>query len=121
MLNVLDEFTREALGCEVARSITAARSDPSARAPGTLAARLSRWRGSGLRQGYASADFEAAVERSGALLIRPARRDEPPATFNLSSIRQRIESVYQTLKTTDSGARAARSWPASPESVELLI
>jgi len=49
-------------------------------------------------KGYASADFEAAVGELGALVVRPARRDEPRAGFRLSAIRQRIESTYQTLK-----------------------
>src|SRR5512144_883814 len=49
-------------------------------------------------KGYAGADFEAAVAELGALVVRPARKDEPPTGFRLSAIRQRIESVYQTLK-----------------------
>jgi hypothetical protein len=49
-------------------------------------------------KGYASVDFEAAVGELGACVVRPARRDEPPTGFRLAAIRQRIESVYQTLK-----------------------
>ena len=49
-------------------------------------------------KGYASREFEAAVAGLGASVIRPARKDEPPTGLRLGSIRQRIESVYQTLK-----------------------
>lgn len=49
-------------------------------------------------KGYASREFEATVAELGATVFRPARRDEPPSGFRLSAIRQRIESVYQTLK-----------------------
>lgn len=64
-------------------------------------------------KGYAGADFEAAVAELGALVVRPARKDEPPTGFRLSAIRQRIESVYQTLKDVLTlerhGARTLRS------------
>jgi len=50
-------------------------------------------------KGYAGAEFEAAcAERFGAQVLRPARQDEPDNALHLSSIRQRIESVFQTLK-----------------------
>jgi hypothetical protein len=50
-------------------------------------------------KGFAGADFEAAVSELEALLLRPSRLDEPrrpdPA---IGWIRQRIESIIQTLK-----------------------
>jgi hypothetical protein len=49
-------------------------------------------------KGYAGRDFEAAVGRMGAVLVRPVRRDEAGAPLWLAPIRQRIESVFFTLK-----------------------
>jgi Transposase DDE domain len=50
-------------------------------------------------KGYAGKDFETTVaERFGALLLRPARKDEPDKGPHLAPIRQRIESIFWTLK-----------------------
>jgi hypothetical protein len=49
-------------------------------------------------KGYTGRDFEANVADIGALVLRPARKDEPDNGLHLSSIRQRIESVFQTCK-----------------------
>jgi hypothetical protein len=50
-------------------------------------------------KGYAGRDFEAHVaERFGATILRPARRDEHARGPALSWIRQRIESIFWTLK-----------------------
>src|SRR3954447_11245075 len=50
-------------------------------------------------KGYAGRDFETCVaERFGATILRPARRDEPARGPALSWIRQRIESIFWTLK-----------------------
>jgi hypothetical protein len=49
-------------------------------------------------KGYAGAGFELAVEGMGAKVLRPARQDEPDNGLHLSSIRQRIESVFWTCK-----------------------
>jgi hypothetical protein len=49
-------------------------------------------------KGYASREFEAAIAKLGAQVLRPARKDEPDNGLHLSSIRQRIESVFQTCK-----------------------
>jgi hypothetical protein len=50
-------------------------------------------------KGYVGAAFEAAVERIGGVVVRPARKDEPPGSRpHLGRIRQRIESVFQTFK-----------------------
>jgi hypothetical protein len=49
-------------------------------------------------KGYASREFEHEVGELGALVLRPARKDEPDNGPHLSSIRQRIESVFQTCK-----------------------
>ena len=50
-------------------------------------------------QASAGREFAAEVEaRFAAQLLRPARKDEPRASFSLSVIRQRIESVFLTLK-----------------------
>jgi Transposase DDE domain len=50
-------------------------------------------------KGYAGKDFETTVaERFGALLLRPARKDEPDKGPHLAPIRQCIESIFWTLK-----------------------
>jgi len=50
-------------------------------------------------KGYAGRDFEAHVaERFGARILRPARQDEHHRGPALSWIRQRIESIFWTLK-----------------------
>jgi hypothetical protein len=50
-------------------------------------------------KGYAGRDFELAVaEHFGARILRPARKDEPGRGPVLSWIRQRIESIFWTLK-----------------------
>ena len=49
-------------------------------------------------KGYAGVDFALAVEGMQALVLRPARKDEPDNGLHLSSIRQRIESVFWTCK-----------------------
>jgi hypothetical protein len=50
-------------------------------------------------KGYAGRDFEAqAKQRFGATILRPGRRDEPHRGPALSWIRQRIESIFWTLK-----------------------
>jgi Transposase DDE domain len=50
-------------------------------------------------KGYAGRDFEHhAAERFGARILRPARRNEPGRGPVLSWIRQRIESIFFTLK-----------------------
>jgi Transposase DDE domain len=50
-------------------------------------------------KGYVGQQFAAEVEaRFGAEILRPNRKDEPASALHLSSIRQRIESVFWTLK-----------------------
>ena len=50
-------------------------------------------------KGFAGADFEAAVRALRALLLRPSRSDEPErANPPIGWIRQRIESIVNTLK-----------------------
>ncbi len=49
-------------------------------------------------KGYAGREFALAVERLHAIVARPARSDEPANGLNLSTIRQRIESVFWTCK-----------------------
>ena len=50
-------------------------------------------------KGYAGAEFAAhAAERYAATVLRPARKDEPDNDLHLSGIRQRIESIFWTLK-----------------------
>jgi hypothetical protein len=50
-------------------------------------------------KGYAGREFAATVaERFGAVVLRPARANEPDNGLHLSGIRQRIESVFWTLK-----------------------
>src|SRR3954453_20659479 len=53
----------------------------------------------GGEKGYAGRDFaQAARERHGATVLRPARKNEPGQGPVLSWIRQRIESIFWTLK-----------------------
>jgi hypothetical protein len=50
-------------------------------------------------KGYAGREFAAEVEaRFGAEVLRPNRKDEPQNGNHLAMIRQRIESVFWTLK-----------------------
>ena len=49
-------------------------------------------------KGYASRDFQAAMQARQALIVRPRRKDEPGQGPHLAPIRQRIESIFQTLK-----------------------
>ena len=50
-------------------------------------------------KGYAGAEFaEHAARTYNAAVLRPARRTEPDNGLHLSSIRQRIESIFWTLK-----------------------
>jgi len=49
-------------------------------------------------KGYAGRDFAAAVAEMGALVVRPARKDEPGHGPHLAPIRQRIESIFWTCK-----------------------
>jgi len=50
-------------------------------------------------KGFAGADFEAAIAELRALLLRPSRTDEPERPNPpLGWIRQRIESIVNTLK-----------------------
>jgi hypothetical protein len=50
-------------------------------------------------KGYAGAEFAAhAATVYGAAVLRPARKTEPDNGLHLSSIRQRIESIFWTLK-----------------------
>jgi hypothetical protein len=50
-------------------------------------------------KGYAGAEFaEHAATSYGATVLRPARKTEPDNGLHLSSIRQRIESIFWTLK-----------------------
>jgi len=49
-------------------------------------------------KGYAGGDFQSAVAALGGRVVRPRREDEPGRGPFLGLIRQRIESVFQTLK-----------------------
>jgi hypothetical protein len=50
-------------------------------------------------KGYAGREFAAEGEaRFAAEVLRPSRKDEPDAPIHLAMIRQRIESVFWTLK-----------------------
>jgi Transposase DDE domain len=64
---------------------------------------LARCRGAGCEllicdKGYAGREFAAAVAELGALVARPARKDEPGRGPHLAPIRQRIESIFWTCK-----------------------
>lgn len=49
-------------------------------------------------KGYAGREFAANVAELGACVLRPARKDEPDNGLHLSTIRQRIESIFWTCK-----------------------
>jgi hypothetical protein len=49
-------------------------------------------------KGYAGRDFADQVDELDATILRPARKDEPANGVHLSSIRQRIESIFWTCK-----------------------
>jgi len=50
-------------------------------------------------KGYAGAEFAAhAAQHYHATVLRPARKSEPDNGLHLSGIRQRIESIFWTLK-----------------------
>ena len=49
-------------------------------------------------KGYAGREFAAAIEHLGAVLVRPARADEPDSGPHISAIRQRVESIFWTAK-----------------------
>ncbi len=50
-------------------------------------------------RGFAGAEFEQIVASLDATLIRPDRKDEKPRLGKLGSIRQWIESIYNTTKS----------------------
>ena len=64
-------------------------------------------------KGYAGRDFEAAIIEMGATIVRPARANEPNDGPHVSGIRQRVESIFWTLKDTLTlerhGARTLRN------------
>ena len=64
-------------------------------------------------KGYAGREFAEAVAALGATVARPARKNEPQRGPRLSMIRQRIESIFFTLKDLLSlerhGARTLRN------------
>ena len=49
-------------------------------------------------KGFAGRAFEQAVADLDAMFVRPDRRDEPRRHGSLGAIRQRIESIIDTLK-----------------------
>jgi hypothetical protein len=49
-------------------------------------------------KGYAGREFANAIGELGAVLLRPARKDEPAIGPRLAPIRQRIESIFWTCK-----------------------
>jgi hypothetical protein len=49
-------------------------------------------------KGYTSRDFHAQMLARHALILRPRRKDEPGTGPHLAPVRQRIESIFWTLK-----------------------
>jgi hypothetical protein len=49
-------------------------------------------------KGYAGREFATKVSELGPIVMRPARQTEPDNKLHLSSIRQRIESIFWTCK-----------------------
>ena len=66
-------------------------------------------------KGYAGSEFEHAVRRLGGAIVRPARKDEPASGVQLEPIRQRIESVFLTAKTSSHSNATAPAPPATCE------
>jgi hypothetical protein len=70
-------------------------------------------------KGYAGREFAAAVDALGATVARPARKNQPRQGPRLSIIRQRIESIFFTLKDLFGlerhGARTLRNLQARIE------
>jgi hypothetical protein len=60
-------------------------------------------------KGYAGRDFQAQAAELDVLIVRPRRKDEPGKGPHLAPIRQRVESIFQTMKhmlgLEDHGAR----------------
>ncbi|MHB1345654.1 MAG: transposase, partial [Thermoleophilia bacterium] len=65
-----------------------------------LLARCTRFGGEILLgdKGYAGREFAEEVEKLGATMVRPKRKDEPGEGPHLAPIRQRIESIFWTCK-----------------------
>ncbi len=51
-------------------------------------------------KGYAGKAFAAKAAAMNATIVRPARKDEPDNHIHLAPIRQRVESIFWTLKGT---------------------
>ena len=51
-------------------------------------------------KGYAGREFAAGAAEQGVLVVRPRRADEPGEGPHLAPIRQRIESIFWSLKDT---------------------
>ena len=69
-------------------------------------------------KGYAGRDFAAAAAELGALVVRPARKDEPGHGPHLAPIRQRIESIFWSCKGTLTLERhGARTLPGLRERI----
>jgi len=64
-------------------------------------------------KGYAGGEFAAAVTALGATVVRPPRADEPHHVRHISTIRQRVESIFWTakdlLRLEGHGARTVRN------------
>jgi hypothetical protein len=102
------------------------RSFPPGEAPGMRAAapparprpRRARHEAVVCDKGYAGAEFALAVEAiDGAKVLRLARANEPDNALHLSSIRQRIESVFWTCRdplTLEAPRRPHDRQPQSP-------
>ena len=49
-------------------------------------------------KGFAGEEFEALLAELGALFLRPDRKDEQPRFGGLGGVRQRVESIIDTIK-----------------------
>ena len=49
-------------------------------------------------KGFAGEEFEALMAELGALFLRPDRQDEQPRFGGLGGVRQRVESIIDTIK-----------------------
>lgn len=49
-------------------------------------------------KGFAGEEFEALMAELGALFLRPDRKDEQPRRGSLGGVRQRVESIIDTIK-----------------------
>jgi hypothetical protein len=72
-------------------------------------------------KGFAGKELKQLTAAMGLELLRPDRKDETYRNGNLGGVRQRIESVNQTLKVRFRGAAGKSNAAATPISLARFI